>query len=69
MEEIKLVCQNKWCKAHFIANSKEEICNECPKCRSFENDLSGGVKWEDKKYFDIIDNYPHETKIKINTFK
>lgn len=29
---------------------KKVAPKECPKCRSFNSDLSGGVSWTDKKY-------------------
>ena len=56
MEEA--ICKNKWCKAPFkvrdkdikIVNNKKIIPKQCPKCKSFNDDLSDGVEWEDKEY-------------------
>lgn len=55
---INLVCKNPWCKANFFIKESEikEIRNkkiyptQCKKCESFNNDLSAGVSWEEKKY-------------------
>jgi hypothetical protein len=42
----------------------------CPKCRSFNNDLSGGVEWKDREYEGSrIDSTPHQIKYKVTNFK
>ena len=50
--EYRLICNSPWCKATFVVNVEEEqeLPKDCPKCRSFDNELSGGVTWTDKKY-------------------
>ncbi len=71
MEEVKIVCSNPWCKAHFFAKVKEdeEWPKVCNKCHSFDNQLSGGVKWEEKKYEgDRMDGMPHSIRYKINKY-
>jgi len=72
------VCKNPWCKSHFTYKEIEMIDqdgvmlppNECSKCRSFDNELSGGVEWKDKEYEGSrFDGMPHEFKYKITNFK
>ena len=92
MENIKNVCRNPWCKAHFyytesdmvevksdIRTSKiDDVLDEaqkvppsqCPKCRSFETELSGGVEWKDKEYEGSrFDGMPHQLKYKVTNYK
>lgn len=77
METLKTICSNPWCKAPFFFT--EDDCKEvdgvviepkvCHKCKSFDNQMSGGVTWEDKVYEgDRFDNTPHEFKYKIRNF-
>jgi hypothetical protein len=49
MEEKKAICQSPWCRGTFIY-MEEEAPKYCPKCRSFDGELSGGVTWVDKTY-------------------
>lgn len=54
----KLVCSNPWCKAHFtplerdikIIEGKQVYPRQCKKCKSFDEELSSGVSWEEKTY-------------------
>ncbi len=71
------ICSNPWCKATFLYKEEEcEVINGdlvppsvCPKCKSFDNELSGGVKWVDKEYpGPRFDNSPHEMRYKINKY-
>ena len=72
------ICENKWCKATFYLendkieyDSNDESLNtsKCPKCISFDTELSGGVEWKDKVYDESrYDNTPHQIKYKINKF-
>ena len=49
-EEIKTtLCSMPWCRVRF-GYIGDDIPLECPKCRSFDKELSGGVTWTDKKY-------------------
>lgn len=42
---------------------------QCPKCRSFNEDLSGGVEWKEKKYEGSrMDGMPHHIGIKVKKF-
>jgi hypothetical protein len=66
MEQMMSVCRNPWCKAHFYYTDKDMVViedklsgkisdekvppMECPKCKSFDKELSGGVTWTEKKY-------------------
>jgi hypothetical protein len=72
------VCRNPWCKSHFTYKEDEMINQdgdmlpprECSKCRSFNNELSGGVEWKDKEYEGSrFDGMPHQFKYKITNFK
>jgi Zn finger protein HypA/HybF involved in hydrogenase expression len=89
VEEFRGVCQNPWCKAHFIytesdfikidkvdektgkiTSSEKERPRVCPKCRSFDRDLSGGVEWKTKSYEgDRDDGIPHQMRYKVTNFK
>lgn len=54
----RLVCKNPWCKAQFTCqddkikevDGKKIYPRQCKKCQSFDNELSGGVSWEDREY-------------------
>lgn len=67
-----LVCRNPWCKAQFRfddkdlkeVDGKKVYPKQCNKCKSFNDDLSGGVTWEDKKYEG--DPWKGEQEIKYN---
>lgn len=62
MQELKTVCANPWCKATFfykeedmtvLKSDGEEVKvspKVCHKCKSFDNELSGGISWEERKY-------------------
>jgi hypothetical protein len=72
------VCKNPWCKSHFTYKEHEMLEQdgemippiECSKCRSFNNELSGGVSWTDKEYEGSrFDGMPHQIKYKITNFK
>lgn len=43
------ICKNPWCRAPYSFEG-EMPPGECPKCKSFSKDLSGGVSWADRKY-------------------
>lgn len=71
MEEITAICNNPWCKAHFsyIPNEGVERQVVCNKCKSFNNELSGGVTWVEKTYEgDRFDGMPHEFSYKIKNY-
>ena len=43
---------------------------QCPKCRSFNSELSGGVEWKDKEYEGSrFDGMPHQLKYKVTNYK
>lgn len=78
MEKIVTVCKSPWCKAHFeyflseikIVDGEEVRPTTCPKCRSFDGELSGGVTWTDKEYEGSrFDGMPHEIRYKVTNFK
>lgn len=68
MDVKRAVCQNPWCKAtfEFTEEAKPIVC---PKCKSFDKDLSGGVTWADKKYEGpMFDGMPHQIKIDVKKY-
>ena len=78
MEEFREVCQNPWCKATFFYNENDFIKSEgelihprqCKKCRSFNNEMSGGVEWKDKTYEGgRFDGMSHQISYKVTNFK
>lgn len=71
MDDIKIVCSNPWCKAHFTypVNDDELYPSVCNKCESFDKLLSNGVTWETKQYEGSrMDGMPHSFRYKINKF-
>ena len=65
MEQKTIICQNPWCKVRFVHHT-EEAPDHCPKCQSFESELSGGVTWVDKNYEGSrFDGQPHPISINI----
>lgn len=77
MEEIVLICRNPWCKAQYVFRKPSDLeekeivyPRQCPKCQSFDKELSGGIEWKDKKYEGSrYDNRPHEINYKVTNFK
>jgi hypothetical protein len=68
MEIKTTVCRNPWCKGTFSYKT-EEAPDVCPKCNSFDRELSGGVTWVDKNYDGSrFDGMPHQTSINIKKF-
>jgi hypothetical protein len=44
--------------------------SQCPKCRSFNSELSAGVEWKDKEYEGSrFDGMPHQLKYKVTNYK
>ena len=71
MENIKLVCNNPWCKATFDFQTSEENVEYpkiCHKCNSFENELSGGITWKDKEYEGSRWDGAHQISYKIKKY-
>ena len=59
----KSICKNAWCRATYSFEG-DMPPGECPKCNSFNSDLSAGVSWVDKKYDGPRDDgKPHQTSI------
>ena len=84
MEKMKTVCRSPWCKGTFFytendmiiieGNKNEEVQKSppstCPKCKSFNTELSGGVEWKDKEYEGSrFDGMPHQMKYKVTNYK
>jgi len=44
--------------------------SQCPKCISFNSELSAGVEWKDKEYEGSrFDGIPHQIKYKVTNYK
>ena len=84
MEKMKTVCRSPWCKATFfytendmtiVEEKKDEEVQKsppstCPKCKSFDTELSGGIEWKDKEYEGSrFDGMPHQMKYKVTNYK
>lgn len=70
IEKNKL-CSNFWCKAWFTAKYYEnESCpSVCPKCSSFDNELSDGVEGSEKTYDGPRhDGLAHEMEMKFSEY-
>jgi len=72
------ICKSPWCKAHFeyfeneiiVVDGNGVVPTTCPKCRSFDTELSGGVTWTDKEYEGSrFDGTPHQIRYKVTNFK
>ena len=68
---IERSCKNFWCKVRFEVeeekyNEDTETFGQCKKCRSFSNELSGGVTNNGFKEYDgdRFDSQVHEIDIK-----
>lgn len=72
-ETLELVCRNVWCKARFFI--KESVISNyssgvCDKCKDLDQNMSGGVSWEDHKYDGSrFDGRAHPIHIKVNNYK
>lgn len=63
------VCENPWCKGHFEYKG-DDAPKVCPKCKSFDTELSDGVIWKNKEYEgNRFDGTPHEININIKKFQ
>lgn len=71
---MRIVCKNFWCKGTFIIPDEQYDENNpvstCPKCTSFNNELSGGVSFvENKEYAgERFDGMPHREDIRIKKY-
>ena len=72
------VCSNPWCKATYQFSEKEvpeidgskQWPKECPKCKSFDTQLSGGVTWNTREYEGSrFDGMPHQIKYRVTNFR
>ncbi len=73
------VCKNPWCKGTFEYKEDEMVMyensnlmppSECKKCRSFNNELSGGIEWKDKEYEGSrFDGMPHQMNYKVTNYR
>lgn len=70
-EMISRTCANFWCKGSYTISTDDlkknfTFYSTCPKCRSFNTELSGGVTNNGQKIYsgDRFDNTEHEVTIK-----
>lgn len=55
---------------YSLHESEKESPKECPKCKSFNTELSGGVEWKDKTYEGPrFDGMPHQIKYKVTNYR
>lgn len=71
-EKSEFICSNKWCKCKYTIE-KDRYYNDnmktCDKCRSFDNEISGGVSYNSKSYSgERFDNKPHQTEFKFSDY-
>jgi ribosomal protein L37AE/L43A len=68
MEVNTAICKNPWCKATFkYEGENQPTC--CPKCDSFNKELSGGVVWKDKTYEGSrFDGGAHRVSINVKKY-
>lgn len=78
MEKLTAICKSPWCKVHFeyeesdvlVSGDLRTIPSTCPKCKSFDSELSGGVTWVDKEYEGSrFDGVPHQIRYKVTNFR
>jgi hypothetical protein len=64
------VCSNPWCKGifNYSIDDNDDIPEICPKCQSFDNELSGGVTWKEKQYEGSRWEGPHQISYKIKKY-
>lgn len=65
------LCRNPWCKAQFRVNiyPGEPLPKVCNKCKDFDENLSNGVTFTEKKYEgNRNDGNTHEVKIDVNDY-
>ena len=69
------ICSNPWCKALFEYSSpdgsqEESSAVQCPKCKSFDSEMSGGVTWNTKEYEGgRFDGMPHQIRYRITNYR
>jgi|LauGreDrversion4_2_1035121.scaffolds.fasta_scaffold334649_2 hypothetical protein len=78
MNMLSTICSNPWCKGTFtfpesdiveLPDGSKSGPKQCPKCVSFDTQLSGGVTWKDKSYEgNRFDNMPHEIRYKVTNY-
>ena len=62
---MNIICSNPWCKATVTVDDNYDS-TQCTKCRSFDENLSGGVTWTEKKYEGPrFDGQAHQIDVKI----
>lgn len=78
MENKTAICGSPWCKATFVYHDIDMVEVDgvrsapkmCPKCKSFDSELSGGVTWTDKEYEGSrFDGTPHQIRYKVTNFR
>lgn len=60
-------------KSNFVDNSEkvEKVAPSiCPKCKSLETEMSGGIEWKTKEFEGSrFDGLPHEVRYKVTNYK
>jgi hypothetical protein len=75
---LTAICKSPWCKASFPFSEEDRVevdgiltdPKECPKCKSFNTEMSGGVTWTDKEYEGSrFDGMPHQIRYKVTNYR
>jgi len=75
---ISRICNNFWCKGRYevkeeLFETEPEVYNQCKKCRSFSNEMSGGVtnngqrEYEGTRTDPEVFNKVHEGKLEFKS--
>jgi len=68
---VELKTDPRTSKIDNVLNEVQKLPpSECPKCRSFATELSGGVEWKEKTYEGSrFDGMSHQIKYKVTNYK
>jgi len=68
----EFICSSRWCKCMYIDYRYlwfSDGIKTCPKCRSFNGELSGGVTFTKKEYSgERNDGRAHQTEFKFSDY-
>lgn len=69
--DMIVLTDNRSSKIDVLLEEVEKVPpTTCPKCKSFDTELSGGVEWNNKEYEGgRFDGMPHQMKYKVTNYK
>jgi hypothetical protein len=70
-DDMVVITDNRSSKIDVVLEEVEKVPPaNCPKCKSFDTELSGGVEWNTKEYEGgRFDGMPHQMKYKVTNYK